>query len=447
MSLEILLEAEKALFKCICLNNRLLYEVERAWFIDIESQFIYDTLKNLIENKKEINQNNFLLVSNNSQITTLFAEEILPYECNESDFDLYLKRIKEEFIKKDINEIIKNDLNILTSTRGELKTDKLEEFSSHLRNDLDLLHKENKLKSFRDIGLEYRDVLFDRLDGKRYSYGDSFMDSISEGAVPGQITTIFGATGTGKSAFAINIFNKCINKQIPIMYVTLEMDRITTVDRLMALRTRIPMNEFLMKKENEFNNDLIKIFEKEYEKLLQYENKFFILDWPGIKLKQLESEIIKAKQKMNVDYMIVIIDLWTMLGDVSAEAREIEKAINLTNDLVKRQNIHLIALVQANRSATDKKILTPRDIENLKIRNIDKIKNSAAIAERSRCVFVVERPKHWYQIYFPESEETEVMDDTIELTLLKNSNGQIGQTIKYLWNSDCFLAIPMIEEE
>ena len=99
-------------------------------------------------------------------------------------------------------------------------------------------------------------------------------------------------------------------------------------------------------------------------------------------------------------------------------------------------------------SSSDKK--APVSIEmipNMKIRNLNSIKNSAAIGERSRTTISVFRGKKIAEQYFPDNPLTEMMDDVFEATVIKCSNGKIGSTVKYIYQPECFKITPYSEEE
>ena len=448
MSFNIQFESEKNVFKCILINPGLIHEIDITWLSN-KGQEIYNAIEALSINNKSLTANNLRIQTNDEDIDAFIDELFNDNQIDVRDFDVYRDRLKLDYAREQISGRLSDDLKILINKRGDLDIRKVEELSDLLEKNLDLIkNKRSMIPTISDVIERYKDEVQNRLSGKFYSYGDAELDKVTVGAQPGQITTVFGPTSMGKSAYALNLFNKQINKRIPSVYFTLEMDEVSTMDRLISLRTGIPAVDLSMKNadtdEKIFINDIIN---SETDKLNKMSGWMAIVDEPGLKLSEFESQIIKLKKRMGVDYLIAFVDLWTMFADIKAEASDIESAINLTSDIVKRQNIHLIPIVQANREADRKSVPSIEMIPNMKIRNLNNIKNSAAIGERSRTVISVFRGKKIAEQYFPDNPLTEIMDDIFEATVIKCSNGKIGSTVKYVYQPECFRITPYLEED
>ena len=443
---------EQRIFRCILKNPKLLYEIQPNWFSCAESNRLYTTLQYLYEHHIEFTPSN--IATKSGQVAWLDApSELFDVEYNLEEWDFYVRSMKLEFVKEDINKNILDELKVRTLSKEQLDFESLVQLHQSLTKDIDLVRGNNtKLQTISQIGQRYRGTLISRKLGESYSYGDYLIDRmIPTGAAPGQMTTIFGSTGMGKSMFNLNLFSKQINKRIPCMYVTLEMDETTTMDRLIALRQRIPMKYLLMKNNGENLDDMlnpdyiIELCEQELNNLKKYEDKFFIVDAPSLSLDDLESLIADAKKHMETDYLICSIDLWTMLHGVGSKATDIEDAVNLTSEIAKRQGVHLINVVQANREADKRTVPSIEAIDTLRIKTVNAIKNSGAIGERSRAVLSVFRPKHYAETLFPDDPQLEYMDDVFEVSLVKANNAQIGGRVKYLYDAECFRLCPFIE--
>ena len=444
---------EQRIFRCILQNPKLIYDLQAQWFSCSESNRLYLTLQYLYENNLELSPNNIATKSGQTAYLDCSPELFPDVDYNISEWDFYVRSMKLAFVKEDISRNILDELKVKSLSKEELDFDALVQLHQSLSKDIDLVRgNNNRLQTITQIGQRYRGALVSRKLGENYPYGDYLIDRlVPTGAAPGQMTTIFGATGMGKSAFNLNLFSKQINKRIPCMYVTLEMDEITTMDRLIALRQRIPLRYLMMKNTGEGIDDMlspdyiIDLCERELTNLKKYEDRFFIVDEPALTLDDLESLISDAKKRMGVDYLICSVDLWTMLHGVGAKATDIEEAVNHTNEIAKRQNIHMINVVQANRSADSKTVGSIENLDILRPKSTNVIKNSGAIAERSRVVFSVFRKKHYAQELFPTDPQLEFMDDVFEVTLLKSSNSEVGSRIKYLYDGACFRLCPFIE--
>ena len=449
MSYAVKFESEKLIFSCMVKNPPLMHDIDPKW-LSVKGQEIYYAIEFLVTNHKALSESNLKVQVNDEELWP-FIQELMhgEDESDVRDFEVYRDRLKLDYAKEQISARLSDDLKVLVNKRGDLDLDKAEELERLLTQNLDLIrNKRSNVPTMSEITARYKEELSDRADGKFYSYGDAELDKVTVGAQPGQITTLFGPTSMGKSAYALNLFNKQINKHIPSAYFTLEMDETSTMDRLISLRTGIPVSDLMMRNVEE--NDKITItavVNEELEKLEKMSSWMCIADEPGLKLSEFESRIIKIKKRMGVDYLIAFVDLWTMFADIKAEASDIEQAINKTQEIVKRQNIHLIPIVQANREADKKAPMSIEMIPNMKIKNLNNIKNSAAIGERSRTTIAVFRGKKIAEQYFSDNPLTEMMDDIFEATVIKCSNGKIGSTVKYIYQPECFRITPYIEED
>lgn len=445
---------EQRIIRCIIDNPSLIYDIQSDWFSCSESRNLYLAIKYLYEHKLEINREN--LATRTGQPAYIDApEEIFPVEYSLAEWQFYLDAMKLEYVKRDVYDNVVKKLSVSSMSKEQFKYDELVELHKKLTEDIDLMRgHENKLQKITQIGQRYHGTLVSRKLGESYSYGDYLIDKlIPTGAAPGLITTVFGSTGMGKSMFALNLFSKQINKRIPCMYITLEMDEITTMDRLIALRQRIPYTTLLMRDSGDSIEDMmnpdyvIELCDKEIRNLKKYEDRFYLVDEPSLSLDDLEGLVMDAKKRMGVDYLICTIDLWTMLHGVTSKATDIEDAVNRTSELAKRQHIHIINVVQANREADKKSVSSIENLDSLKIRTVNAIKNSGAIGERSRAVLSVFRPKHYAEMLFPDDPQLEYMDDVFEVSLVKANNGKVGGTVKYLYDAECFRLCPFIENE
>lgn len=447
---------EQRVFRCLLDNPKLMYEVQPQWLSCSASNRLFVALQYLYENGLDFTLENIATQTGQSAYLDAESPKLFDVDYKLEEWDFYLRSMKLEYVKQDINRNILDDLKVKSLSKQELDFEELVELNKRLTSDIDLVRgNSSKLSSISIIGQRYRGVLASRKLGESYPYGDYLIDRlVPTGAAPGQMTTVFGSTGMGKSAFNLNLFSKQINKRIPCMYVTLEMDETTTMDRLIALRQGIPMRYLLMKNQDNLSPDdvmnpdyIIDLCEAELKNLKRYEDRFFIVDEPSLSLDDLEGLVADAKKRMGVDYLICSVDLWTMLHGVTSKATDIEEAINRTNELVKRQNIHMINVVQANREADKKNVPSIEALDILRPKSVNAIKNSGAIAERSRAVFSVFRRKHYAEELFPDDPQLEYMDDVFEVSLLKSSNSRVGRQAKYIYDGECFRLLPFIEND
>jgi replicative DNA helicase len=448
-----IVKIEHQVLNCIWDNPEYIYKFDRPYFISSVASDILSTLKNLYEHKIELSIHNVLTYggSKNIGITKENLEFLRTQEYSLDEFDFYFLNLKKNYAKLQIEEKNLKEVILQTSSKGELNVEKFQDLVNTMQENLDIIKgKESVLQSIETIGTRYRGVLVDRKLGKyNFSTGDSTLDrSLTTGFAPGQITTIYGSSGVGKSAFALNLFSKQINKQIPTMMITLEMDETATMDRLIANRKKIPAR-LLQFKDDESKEDserIFEIFEDGLQELTKYD-KFFLVDDPTVKVSDLEVLCKEAMKKMKVSYMVCFIDLATMLSDFGEQAIEMERSMNRLSGIAKRLGIHFVLLVQANRGVDNISIQSIEQLDRLRPKSLHGIKNTAAIGERSRLVLSVFRRKHYAEELFPNDPQLQFMDDILEVTIIKQSSGVTGRIIKYLYEPEIYRIFPYKEIE
>ena len=149
--------------------------------------------------------------------------------------DDILKVLSEEKEREAILNKIES-LKTIASKTGNLDDESLKENLYDLE---EILKKGNESKSallsFEDWSNNYKEDLHARLDGRKYSFGDIFLDKdIYKGAYPGAITIVAGTPGMGKSTFVLSLIDNLLERNSPCMYISLEMSGVDTFDRLMS---------------------------------------------------------------------------------------------------------------------------------------------------------------------------------------------------------------------
>ena len=333
-------------------------------------------------------------------------------------------------------------------TPGNIDTESLRSFIYEAEN---LLNKEEIDSPIIDIN-QWIDLYLEELDqrklGIKYSYGDVFLDEfLYKGAAPKHITTLAGSTGSGKSFFTLNIINNLIERNAPCIYLSLEMGDIDTFDRLVSLRCGIESADLY---NSEYVDSIKEAVERERDILSQNTNFYFCQD-PDIDMTKLRSIIREFKQRTKNDYAFVAIDLLTMMREFStttgSTAQSIEVAMNKLSTIAKTENVHIFGVVQFGRNADSNKIHSIEELGNLRP-SLNDIKNSNAIAERSRVVLGLFHPKQYVDKYLVplNAPGCENFEDTLELQILKNSHGGVGKIFKYMLISEQFKILPIEDE-
>lgn len=403
----------------------------------------------LKDNKETINESSLFGVANKilDTVDVSTIRSILECKVDRSNWATALETLRIGSVKYNLKKTLENLVTDL-STPDDLDHTKT---SDALYTATDILAhggKKLRVKTLEECLTDYEEELENRRDGRCYFFGDLFLDRVlTRKAAPGQIITIVGTTGMGKSGFTLNLINSFINMGVPSMYFSLEMDEISTTDRLMAMREGIPIGDWY---EPANINSLLKRVEK--QKGILANKPYAFIDDPGVSLDIIRSEIRAFKLLHRTEYAIVFVDLITQVQDFMALrgntslATIIEMAINKESAISKLENVCFVNVAQLNRETDSAKINSIEDIESFRP-TLTQIKNSNAIGERSRTVLSVFRPKYYADRMFPNDPEVDFMEDILEVQVMKQNQGPAGPIGKYLFEGPTMSLKPYIETE
>ena len=370
--------------------------------------------------------------------------------------DDILEVLSNEKEKEAILEKI-DSLKSIASSAGSLDD---ESFKKDLYDIEEILKKGSETKStlmsFEDWSNNYKEDLKARIGGRKYSFGDIFLDKdIYKGAYPGAITIVAGTPGMGKSTFVLSLIDNLLERNSPCMYISLEMSGVDTFDRLMS--KKLDMDSSVL-----YDKDLIGDVEAGVDKLkerLDNHKNFYFVEDPDVSMSKLRSMIREFKQRTKQDYCLVVIDLLTQMKGFLANSsmrgagtpQTIENSMNELNALAKSENVHIIGVAQFNRGTDSGKVTSIESIQNFRPTAND-IKNSSALLERARLVLSVFRAKPYAIKYLVDSQgnpfpEVEDMEDYLELQVLKNSSGEVGKIYKYFYDGAHFRLLPLSEAD
>lgn len=252
--------------------------------------------------------------------------------------------------------------NILTCGAADLRKDMdaviadAESFLSNENIEANNFVAPQKLASDLQDHVEFRY----NLQGKRSGINTGFLelDDKTDGLQAGEFWVIGARPGRGKTAMAVNIAEYvAVSKQIPVLFVTLEMSATAIARRMLSSMCEIPMNSI---RRGLFSRD-------EFMRMSTFSVKlknapFHVLESPGgMKIGRLCMAIRSAVKRHGIK--VVLIDyLQKIKADDRGEKRTYEIG-DITSELVavtKRENINLLALAQLNRECEHEKGRSPR---------------------------------------------------------------------------------------
>jgi replicative DNA helicase len=432
-------------------HSEKVLEIKDNYFLSTEGRALYDTLLDLHRNNVSFSDENIISsgARKNEGITFELLKSIRDVEYDSSAWEHYRGILQSSFAKDRIQSKILKDALIISTLKSELDIDKMQDVVYELQQCVNLARGQgNEVKTLREMFDSYQNTLSKRMDGSAfYDTGCVLLNSVlPTGFAPGEITTIFGSTGIGKSTYALYLINRMINKYIPCFYVSLEMSETSTMDRWMASSLRIPFHSLYCKNGSIDESILERVKEERSKFERANSTKFVFIDETRVSVSSLEKMINQVKMRMQTDYMAVVVDLATMMEDFGdGTSIAYEQAMNNLHQMTKRTRVHLILVVQAIQKTLENH--RPSTIEGLRVFRpmLSSIKNSSAIAERSRQVLAVYREHYYAAKFFPDDPLVQEEDDLLEVSLLKSSNSEVGRRLNYLHDGGLFRLYPVPE--
>lgn len=443
-------------------NNPELFDnpsITSELFDSKSTLHIYEALKNLKERSIKFSKES--LLQEYSILDLNASENIVEVISSEKDAEKIddpkdiIDQLKDYKRRRDADAILEQAQKILDSSpriTDEVR-DSIRELALKAEETLGSSSNEDKVNKVMNM-IEWcemhKESFTQRRQGKQYYFRNYLFDELlEEGPNPGEIGLIASVTGSGKSTICENLFNSLIEFQIPCMYFSLEMGAIPMMDRLVALRTGIPYKE--LKNPEDKYEELKKTIEEEYARLEACELVRFS-QMPDLTINRLEQEILTFQKVTGMKYMIIMIDLLSMMPDFAnffngaTVATGIEFELNRLNAVAKRTGVHIIGTIQLNNKAAESSssITCIDDLQKLRA-NRAQVKNSNAWLERARYTIVTFRPRMYAQLYLTQ-EEVDMMDDVIELMLAKVNNDEAGKVTKGLFVGKCFKIEPIEED-
>ncbi len=435
-----LIFAEKQLLSYLLTHIELTDSVRVSLFCTDTGKAVYTAIKRLYAEGVTLSPNTILTELSTVQKTVKpdVIQGLFQQDVSDADF-LYLKKAVEMAgVQYQLQQSVLPDLVNMTSAKSDFDFGEARDLLRKSLQILDSTVEAPPIYGGEQLGNLYENILNERRSGNYFfSSGDSYLDSrLTIGFAPGTQTVIFGTTGSGKTNFALSLFLKMIHKKIPCLYVSLEMPVDMLIDRLFASKYQLPL-DWLYPQSNEYETVPDWVFEKLelFKTELKQSKLFRIVDEATFSISDLEELIVAVKKEMNVAHLNVFVDLTTMLQEftnaVGSRADNIEIGVNQLNAIAKKHKCHIINIVQSNRQQDSMRLTKLDDIDKLRP-TLNHIKSSNALAERARLVLGVFRKKYYAERYFPNEVETETMDDVMQVSILKQSQGALGE-LTYLF--------------
>ena len=431
---EVLVGLEQKVFQHIGKNPGLVFRFVEDDFVSAHGKRMLKVLKKYGEHEWSPEKIFFWFAEEGAELHREVVEELFgDPEVDDSDFESLREVMRREAAKRNMREILTDDISRLLDSKDEIDTRVIERSITELSKGLMLIENGGKFRVYNSETMmaEYEKIVERRKIEKGFwDTGCSNLNSmLQEGFAPQKITSIYASSGMGKSSYALYLVNRQINCRIPAIYITLEMDMSSTIDRLIGMRHKVPLKLFYGRgqEDRHENFQLISSLVEKEKKVLSGNPFFRIVDQPGLSIADIEAIVEQAKREMGVNYLICTIDLLSMVKDFNhgneSTADRYEHALNSLHEVARRTNCHFVGVFQSRRNNIP--VNKEEDVDKLRPK-IEQIKNSGAVEERSRIIISLFRKRFFMERYFPGSPTLDTLPDIMEVKIDKQNMGSLG---------------------
>lgn len=246
--------------------------------------------------------------------------------------------------------------------------------------------------------------------------GFSNLDLKTAGFQNGEFIILAARPSQGKSALALNIaYNIGISHKIPVIFFSLEMDKYSLINRLIASAIRYDSSSL---RRGIFPNEKWADITTEIEKISN--SDIWIDDTSGISIMDIRARtrklILDLKTKRpQLNQFIVIVDYLQLIrgiGKAESRQQEVSEISKLLKDMAKSLNIPVIALAQLNRKTEERSREGNRP-------QLSDLRESGSLEQDADVVIMIHREYYYTK---DESKKNEA-----KLIIAKNRHGPIGE--------------------
>ncbi len=360
-----------------------------------------------------------------------------------------IETLKSDKIRHNLSNTLVEDLYVNINERNPQYLEKIEQTANtildevnKLKQDIDiLLHTDLLVNKYWEKSKERKDQKFRTTIG--YEELDKLLTTPCQAR---EMTALVGQKGSGKSTFATNIASRLLTMDIPILLILLEEDYQKILDRIISMRTQIP---FLNLRRGKYE-EIEEIKMHEVTDMIKVSPKFFVADHSSLDIKGVRRLIKQVQKLINQEYMVVIIDVTSMLKDFSncKTPKEITSKVDMMHSLAKETGVHIINILQENENRWRNNTVKLKNLKYFKPSMAD-IKDASSYAERCRIVIYLWNEQYIKKVFIgEEEEEEEIGPPIIEARIIKQNDGEVGVGVDFLFDVEhCRMTVHYAKEE
>ena len=428
--------------------------IEKTHFLHPINQALASALNSLNEKHLEFTKEDLLTFAR--EVNPSINIELIKQIHDKFESFPNIERAKEvlinDYYKTKVSKKIIEDLLTETTKKDYVPSEKFREIGLELLNSPIAIRDTDILLPTSEIAKRHQAIIQERILGKKdHSVGIRLLDAlITKPGAAQEISYILGLKGSGKTALILNMINNLINRNVCVLFVSLDMSMESIIDRWICIRENLSIKELVRKDMNPEIQEKVKLAQERLSKL----DNFLLVNRRSLDLNLLEVLIVRAREMFRKrgclpddGYFVLAIDHTSLLDDFEGdELKLVNKAVRKLHVMTGEHNIHTIGLIQANENKfrTGRVFKKPEDLDNYRF-GLEDIYGSGAYANSGRVVMSINRPLHLKKMFFLGEEYKEMFEseiDYLHLNIVKQNDGPLG-SLKLLFD-DNFRIVPYV---
>lgn len=413
------LAAEHAIIGSLLGNEVKLSDVDLGPqdFSDLTCREIFCIMQRLsAENKPH----DLVTVSDNCNINEGTLIDLMVHQAAVSSVLIpqYIRNVKEATLRRSIAETAKS----ITKMSGDETVDVLTALES-MRAHLDDLTKgipTAEVSHISDIYAAWVRSRFEKDTGYLFRTGIVGVDRLLGGGIRGSKFVVIGARpGVGKSALGLWIAMNAMQDGRKVLIVSLEMDELEIMDRMMARYSGVDVSKF---EARTFGDEI----EKLHDGQIEMQSMDVAVTGRAQTIEQIRSLALKLRHSWGLDLIVIdYLQLVETRRKCDGRTEQVSYISRQLKMLTMELKIPVIAMTQFNRESE-------RDRETGRLPKMSESRESGAIEQDANIFIILHNPDE-SQIPLEEVKEfyrscRQKGYQCLQIKIEKNRNGKKGST-------------------
>lgn len=378
-------------------TNKTVYKALKTMHDAFNEDFDYDLFKEYLSKSDKI------------KVQDEYINELIENAITASTYASVTQRIKELSLLRSISEAAQTAL--INSSQGDQKPN---DIIDKLEHDINMLNTRNGLNNvipISNLTSSYFENMSDvKLESIKTGYEQ--LDNVLQGGIKRSDLIIIAARpGMGKTSFALNLGMNMAKEKKHVLLFTLEMANDQLLDRLLAAKSKVPLNNIIQKNYVTQPKETEKITAA-LDELTKY--TLYIADTANVTINDIKQMARKKHAENELD--VIIIDYLQLITTSSKTVREQEVAeVSRTLKILSKElQVPIIALAQLSRNVEHR--TDPRP-------TLSDIRESGSIEQDADVVMFLYRTQYYKNVSANDSSHS---NQIMELLIKKHRHGQQG---------------------